>query len=737
MLVKLTKKNQRRGAVLIIIAISLIVLIGSIGFATDMYVMTATRTQYQGIADRLSLAVLEAYLYEDAAAGTTNEALEAATAKAQALLGKNVNVLLARGSFSGDGSQEDIQMISDGSGSGGLSGYIQPGRWFTSEPTCSASAPIFCPLTAGEIDGGVSPNAFRVHVKVNSNSPIKTTFLKLLGLKSFKTGAKATAALTPRRAVFLLDLSGSIHETTHRTVHNSSLLPGQQSYYAYPLRTGVASCADTTYPVPVTDILSLSEDYPADFGGIAPTANPRDIFTALGDIGPPFGLRPDVSFHYKDDFVCFDIDTDDDGSADTPYAIDTVTLPQPLTDILQGINVALTQFQSRAVAGDRIMIAGFDDEIISIRATQDGSSNTILVPPSIGGATHPEFQRFLDATSDIPANSHLSAFLFPRQWGRYGPGSPWLTSVDPQISNPANPMTAQLTAQWGLPDTPLPPLPAQTNLYDALYKARVAIKAETNWETSDNFVVIFSDGLSNCPTNGYLRAWGLNHYCASNQENFYYTGIASVTDLMSYFSDPDRYPQFSGDNIPIHFVLTGKTPIPHTLMRPGLDSNNGRSGNAVGCLTDAQSRNLQFPHYTPIGKMVDRVYGKNFPEVYPEPSRMHGSVARTSGLWLPLRSPCSSANASINNGWGSFNSLEEMIENRCQATAALDDYVDFSPNLYLQSDEYQTFASDTNGDGTTKFATRIFCDIKGRTTAQQITEMFEKIMNTNPYILVE
>lgn len=723
------------GGALIIVTLSLIVLIGAMGMAFDSFLATTSRTQYQGIADRLALAALESYSQQFSISGDPVQAVDKAVTRSKELLGLNVNLLITKGYFKSPDSQQDLQANLSGSSSG-TNGFIQPGRWYDEDAPCSANPSAFCPLTQAELTSGTVPNAFHVQVGVSTASPIKTIFMKFLGHESYTTRASATAALTPRRAVFLIDLSGSIHDTTHNPVPTPQNPPGTQSLYAYKLRDGI-DCSGTILPIPDGDILDLAAM------GFSAVENPRAIYAALEPLNPTPG-QPQANNptkHYQNDFKCFDIDTDMDGSADESYAIDVVTPPQPLVDVLTGIKKALQEFRDRSVAGDRVMVLGFDDEVLPIRSTYGAGNLPVMVPPTQGSITSYQFQRMLNAVTDpkgtpVKPPTHIHSFFFPRQWGKYGPGSPHLSSFDVSlgINGEATSESAEIESIWGISaQNPLPPIPAQSNLFIPLRTARDALKAESNWRSSDNFIVAFSDGKANCSMVPYIRAFGLDHYCSSTHINYYYGGINSAHAIVGQKSGGEW--NIAGSNIALHFALSGKSSEPHTLLRPGILKYFGAQLKPNGCLTDAQSRLLP-------GQMGTHVLTgyNNFPTSFSAPNSFYSDVVETGGLWVPLRPPCRKYTPPPSNPDLTVGGTAWELFSACYNSRYVGDGISSSIDLsnIFDPDEYSQNTTDVNGDGTIHGKeTRVFCDVEGKDVATQISDMFTQIMNSNPYIIVE
>jgi hypothetical protein len=163
-------KKRRRGAIVVLAAIFLVVMLGMIAFAVDLGYIALVKTQLQAAADSAALA---------AVAASTNAT--DATAAAQLFANKHTA-----------GGRAIALQSSD----------VQSGTW-------DADARVFTATS------GLS-NAVQVTVRMNDTSGGKTPlfFGRIFGLNSISQQASAIATMNPRDICFVVDLSGSMNDDT-------------------------------------------------------------------------------------------------------------------------------------------------------------------------------------------------------------------------------------------------------------------------------------------------------------------------------------------------------------------------------------------------------------------------------------------------------------------------------------------------------------------------------------------
>ena len=160
--------ERRRGAVVILVAIMLVVLMAMVSFAIDVGYVANVQTQLQRAADSAALA---------AAAEMNRSGISAARTRAQQIGQLN-------------GSSGSTIAIPDSN--------VEFGVW-------DMTARTFTPSAAGA--GG---NAVRVTIQQSPN----LFFARAMGINSTQITGQAIAIATPRDICFVIDLSGSMNDDT-------------------------------------------------------------------------------------------------------------------------------------------------------------------------------------------------------------------------------------------------------------------------------------------------------------------------------------------------------------------------------------------------------------------------------------------------------------------------------------------------------------------------------------------
>jgi Flp pilus assembly protein TadG len=165
-----TKQNNRRGAIAVLAAIFIIVMLGMVAFAVDVGYLSLVRTQLQSAADAAALA----------GAAATN--LSQAESRAAAQQIARLNTAAGR----------PVQLASND---------IQFGVWDTASRTFSP---------------GQSWNAVKVTARTSPETGGATAlfFARIFGMNSVNQQASAIATVNPRDIAFVVDLSGSMNDDT-------------------------------------------------------------------------------------------------------------------------------------------------------------------------------------------------------------------------------------------------------------------------------------------------------------------------------------------------------------------------------------------------------------------------------------------------------------------------------------------------------------------------------------------
>lgn len=218
-------RERRRGAVVILVALMLVVLMAMVSFAIDIGYVANVQTQLQRAADSAALA---------GAAEMNRSGISAARARAQQIGQLN-------------GSSGAAITIPDGN--------VEFGVW-------DLTARTFTPSASGQ--GG---NAVRVTITQTPN----LFFARAMGFNSTQITGQAIAIATPRDICFVIDLSGSMNDDTDplwaptaingklgNTVGNSLIqnvftdfnlgtFPGTNQQIGHPLGTAYQSYSASAY----------------------------------------------------------------------------------------------------------------------------------------------------------------------------------------------------------------------------------------------------------------------------------------------------------------------------------------------------------------------------------------------------------------------------------------------------------------------------------------------------------
>ncbi|MCB0322479.1 MAG: VWA domain-containing protein [Bdellovibrionales bacterium] len=373
----------------------------------------------------------------------------------------------------------------------------------------------------------------------------------------------------------------------------------------------------------------------------------QPIFDALPESR---ALSPGAGSHFKSDYTCQEI-----LGTNEYYAVDTVVPPEPLNGILDGVRTALLEFEARSVNADRVGIMGFDDEILPMRR----------VGLTAASASNPSFQNFLNVVDPtLGAPQRVLNYLFPRFYG-----------------------SREITYQGSDGRMVTEPSPAMSDISMALSAAREMLKQDDEFYNADNFVVLFSDGLANCPLRNPPGEWP----CDST-EPYLTQAIDDLDEVAAHYKS---------DGIALHVFLIGAGVGPHTLLR--------KMGVDGGCMTDDEART------SPGGALsfVDPTGGSFGNSVWYYPNRLYHSVAVTGGLWSPQVDCCRVD--------GECTRVVSRLQTACRNASGE------HGSVVVGSGDITSFA---DGSG------RLICDAQGRTKAEQVQDSIREIMSQNPFILV-
>lgn len=708
---KLPKRSDEKGAVMILFALLLAALFAFIALTIDTVLITSSQSHLRTSADAAVFGALEVYGNRLSATtpGTPAQALNDAIAAANISLGLNFNN--NPGKFLQKVSTNTQNVLSDDCTLITGNGCLRPIVWYPPVPSggvCgfgrpySATDPDWRPCPCDQScecgDGcpgdprAASPeragNGLKLIYRTDRNSPLKALFGSVINLMNGGSASEvgfmvtSTALLTPRNAVFLLDLSGSMVALA---------TPGAFPTNFYDQNPVTAVLPIESRPPRTNQICNKRfYNYPLSVAG---SCDPMDIHS----ISP---LNPLVGSSYYDtrnnyyncevggylggapsQYACFSgansIPVQFNGSTtrQDSFLVNTVVDPEPLTSALGAVNEAMNSFMARRVPNDRLGIIGFDDTQINNRILGSNITGTIQ-PALLGDPLFAEFELATRVTGArrIPITDvrRYSKFLFPRFF-----------------------------SQGGVPNTVFSDLP------QAFLLARNMITNTPNFRQSQNFVVMFSDGMSNC-----LSPLAPPERCNTLETTFNQSLSLLQTELGNY----------TRDRITAHFLLLGAKAQPHRLAWKN-SSGKCASADEIPSLTD------------PVpGLPVVSAQGAFNSAGSPLVNQIYPWIKATGGIWAPILDSygVNPAGACPLVDRDAFNLACSGLVNSTNRNALISAGSNITGGIVLGGGPatWSPASSywDTNG--------RIVCDPQNRTTQEQVSDAMKVILGKPPFVLV-
>lgn len=703
--------SKECGATIVMFALLLVTLVLFISLGVNAFILASSKSQYHHTAEQSALGAMQAYLDAQKASGTAQQCINAAITRAESILGNSVDTWL--GSSLLTNALVPQNQIGTPS-SPKENGTITPGNWYFEDPGCSAATAatlgIPCPCTiTGTFAGNcfkeiTDPNAYasalKIDLKLSSASLMKT----IINDTEVQFQSSAIASQIPRRGAFLIDISPSTVEDTHDSTTQFSFYPDpKQSCECYNGAGWYGKKLKCSGGAHYYRDLATTWDngfYKGD----------RAFWPPIASNGDFTGINPDE--HYKNDYRCMNgeqtFSPNDDRNV-PDYIVDSRISPQPLDSILDGVHEAMERFELRAVSGDMIGIIGFDNELMRSRASYECKNATCEAMGTEWDYSmfHPDplastqYQRFLRATdTSIPIESRLDTdaangidvWLFPRSVAND-------KISEGKVYQHSGSIETYLGGDSTFAPRPLTDLPLALKTAASMFKAS---------QQSENFVVLFSDGLTNCieRTKAKLLVtknmpWGAAHpdwfwhiysTCGATDAHFN-ASLAEVTNIINN--------DYVKNNIALHMVLLGDKVQPHSLVRK-------MSGQ---CMTDDAARAAGLPF---IDVPTTGTGSKYTDPVFYGPNKIWNEVKKTNGLWLPIRSACAS-------GIDKSSDFDAICAGSLVADGALVPPGSFGGVF----------------SGKVDAQSRLLCDVQGRTTKEQVADAITEIMSRNPYVLVK
>lgn len=399
-------KNRRlteeRGVYLWIIAVLAVVMISLLGLVMGVNYITNGLSKYQEVSDLAAASALNEFIRADADDTYADRA-------DQALLG--ANRVLAQNNIIGLGALNGV--IHPNGSASNPQGTLELGTWYESAPpgTCPGDRercfePNVAPATG--VDALVNAVRLRVNNDTASNPLISPLCNLLYGGGGCSQGLQAESTITviPRCMAFLLDVSGSVHITTHkidfqlarrgtdpiwnniehcvnRNLGNCLFSPGDdqpspngQKYPATYPAAPVIRYQATLHPItkmPLTPADCTDRNSYLDQESVIWC----NMLTAPENLGDPIdSIRPagvppipfDPTRHYWSDYVRRTV-VYDDGTAED-FLVDALVVPgldysgpQPFAGLLLGGNAGFRAIQATLTTSDLGRIQNFSGKV--------------------------------------------------------------------------------------------------------------------------------------------------------------------------------------------------------------------------------------------------------------------------------------------------------------------------------------------------------------------------------------
>jgi hypothetical protein len=698
---------KERGSVMILLSLLLVTLFALIALTIDTTIITSSQSHLQASADAATLGALETYGNQLSIPAPNNvtpvAALAAANTRASSSLRQNFNYNPGKFLQRSSGNTQDA-IGSNCNPTINPNGCLRPIIWYApipAGPDCPNPLPVAiadplwraCPCNqsceCGEnclndpLVTGLPGNGLKLIYRTAQNSPIKALFGSIVaaikGQPSPEVGltVTSTAILTPRNAVFLLDLSDSMVGLARPAVGVNANFYDQNPASLPPLPSnlsGVCFKRRYAYPIPVAgtcDPINIEPPYPASLFFTRPRASWNNCLTPTERLNyacfstDGTAAAPPVPLQYTS------------GSRADNFLINTVVDPEPLTSALDSVNQAMNSFLARNVPNDRLGIIGFDDQQINNRILALNINTPTTIQPT--PLNDPLFAQFELATRVTGAGrlpitnpARYSKYLFPRAYDQ-------------------NMLTGQVAS----------------DLPTAFRNARSMIKNTPSYRQAQNFVVMFSDGMANC-----LSPLAPLPRCGSTDTFFTQSLGLLETELVEY----------SRDKIAAHFFLVGAKSQPHRLAW---------KNSAGGCATADEIEDMA----TISGQKVPVVnaQGTFLAEGTALVNQIYPWIKATGGLWAPILDSnganslgaCPVINqATLNAQCAGISNLDKM--NALITSGAVFDRGSVKGGAAVWGANLPYW--DSYG--------RILCDPQNRTTAQQVNDAMKLILGKPPFSLV-
>lgn len=742
------RQNEKGAAIPLIIVFVTAILIFA-GLALDTTVLSVTKTEHRQLAENVALAGLSTYL-------NSTGALDARLTQVRDRTSEIIrgNIKFAKPFMVSPSDTDNIDTRRGGT-TDGVDGTLIPGNWFSTSPTPAVCATLpagtTCPCDPTNpwrgacfqpVDLNTSPlpaiNAMRAELRLTGASAIRTLFTRIFSNATESSIASSAIATTyPRHGVFAVDLSRSSHEETHQPYEaTAGSDPGMRlsAEYAFGINGSVANVIACSTTTPTPWLLPAVGGICDIRGGVVPQlyrniwygagASFSDFIINVRPVTPPLPRK-----HYKSDYVPYSLTYTDPGiqtaALTKTYLVDmwinpavTPTSyegPEPLNSMLAGVNRGLARVAANTVPGDQIGILGFD---YSARVTQRIAP--LSAPQS---AIYTQWQNVTDPR------------VLPNG------GAPNCTGTSPA----QNVRWCRVNNHHLITRTE-----SGLHLPEALRQARQLLTDAGNAIGAEEFVVIMSDGITNCTRAGTTA--GSEQRVCGNSDTIVSQSLTQVENILR-----DTY---TPNSIKAHFIHIGDAAGPHTMLAPSPFRKNP-NGKAAGCMTEDESQKYSSNSSTPMDNFNEAgsnfangllnanatfnpttaTYTRNPASYFFQPNRIRPFIAKTGGKWFPIRPACNPGvnitsaldtlcSAQTFTTPGPSIRLPNAIANVPPAGAGLPPITDAQGRLMCEPDDSDTYAPNPAPQPTDPITPR-------SSKRTQIMRAIDEILSRSPYVIVQ
>lgn len=703
-------RHHDKGAVLPLLALLILPLILVMGFTVDVGLILNTKNQQSLITQHAALSALSEYVKVLAHHQGDGDKYEAAVHRAKETASRvaKVNVTLIdrvlknRNDRIGD-SIEDVA-VSDGEDQDSShEAELEFGRYIhtdesdanedpDSAPECEPS-PCFIRQSVTAEDN----NAIRFTMRVAEENPLKTFFLKFVGISQMRHKESAVATLIPRNDMFLIDLSPTVYYENYSqqvlTTDEGATIDGSRSKFSYAL-------ADTYKDFIIPSGARIGETCGEPDANCQLSSSSDTQIWASQLFQSVEGEQPHPMVKYRDDYrvhkVTFNKDQINEYfdyflvhsyDRDAETGLDTFPRPEPLASILRSVHGAMDILQSRALVNDKIGIFGFDSESNSTTSQQglyvsDEPRFLDISTPSLASSNFLDFFEATRYETRDDFEKSLSLALFPRP-GRY------------------------------------------SDLHSALYLALGKISTAGSLKIGKNSVFLFTDGLANCAHDVVLNEEGKvlipfkkysdsdYPYPCEHSGKYIHASIASITD-------PVFIDAFKSREISVNIALVGANSGAHFLAR---------KSNSNGCVEHVEAAKYSHDMYVNSGipETVTETYIQELDDDLVNNRKLYVAnelyklVHETRGLWVPIMAQAFYTGPNDEKIPLNFNAdLNSACSDLEEPGEVLADYIIEDPN------GQPVQVTDSEG--------RVLFDPLGRTAEKQLKDAMEKVLQS-PFVL--